>query len=487
MAANQISPSLQNHGMLHELRSFSLAFCGFTATFFIAWSAGASETDSLDCLIEPQVVVDLSSPEIGVLGSVRVEEADVVRAGDVVAALHDDVERAALDLSRARAAAHAEIELLQQDHEFNARKRERIERLQDQLAVSTQSADEVRTAEDLARLRLRAATEKQKTIRLEAARDALAVERRTVRSPFDGVIAKKYKSAGEYVEGDPIVQLVQLDPLRVRVIAPIEMFGEIRVGMAATVFPELPIDGPFEASVVSIDPVMDAATATFGVRLSLPNPDNRLPPGLKCRLVLRESPEPAPQKVAQQASPPPALVESEDPTLHESALDDSLLADPSRDQCATLGPIDSGPAADELAAALTARDIGSERRYAGSASVDASWVVLSASGPSPASLLERVRKAGVVDFQLLRRGPWKNRIAFGAYRGQRAAGRRLRQLEALGFDVELGNRDHANAAIWLDLKRPATDPQLLSAVDEVHGAGPTPTVQPIPCTQMASR
>jgi membrane fusion protein (multidrug efflux system) len=38
------------------------------------------------------------------------------------------------------------------------------------------------------------------------------------------------------------------------------------------------------ANVVIVDRVVDAASGTFGVRLTLSNPSNRLPAGLKCRV-----------------------------------------------------------------------------------------------------------------------------------------------------------------------------------------------------------
>ena len=38
------------------------------------------------------------------------------------------------------------------------------------------------------------------------------------------------------------------------------------------------------ARVTVVDRVVDAASGTFGVRLELPNPDYRLPAGLKCKV-----------------------------------------------------------------------------------------------------------------------------------------------------------------------------------------------------------
>lgn len=459
-------------------------------------SRAAHANESLDCLIEPHVLVELSSSEIGVLGDVKVDEADVVAAGDVLAILHNDVERASLALSRARADAKAEVELLRHDHEFNSRKRQRIDQLQDQQAISTQSADEVRTAEELARLRLRAATEKQRTARLEASRDALSLNRRTVRSPITGVVAKRYKSAGEYVDGDPILQLAQLDPLRVQVVAPISMYGKIKVGMQASVHPELSIDGNFDALVTSVDPVMDAATATFGVRLSLPNPDHRLPPGLRCTLVLRDAPasEKRDPALAQDNAPavtqtPVALTSSGMPPrqgVPTAAAPDTPIEAPS--QCVTVGPISTTENADALAKKLAASDVNAERRHLPGVRNGPRWVVLSSETEnSPAQLRARIDQADIRDYQQLLRGDWKNRVSFGAYKGKNSAERRLNHISKLGFDVELVERSGVGSSIWLDLPRAADDPVVTRLVADAREDRPGLTVRSIPCAQLASR
>ena len=41
-----------------------------------------------------------------------------------------------------------------------------------------------------------------------------------------------------------------------------------------------------QATVALVDPMGDAASGTFGVRLRLPNPERRIPAGLKCRVDL---------------------------------------------------------------------------------------------------------------------------------------------------------------------------------------------------------
>jgi len=44
------------------------------------------------------------------------------------------------------------------------------------------------------------------------------------------------------------------------------------------------IGGTYAATVTVVDRVLDAASGTFGVRLTLPNPDLQLPAGIRCKV-----------------------------------------------------------------------------------------------------------------------------------------------------------------------------------------------------------
>ena len=62
---------------------------------------GASATE-FECVIEPQQVVKLASPVVGVIARLDVDRGDVVRQGQIVGKIEDGVEAAALALARAR-------------------------------------------------------------------------------------------------------------------------------------------------------------------------------------------------------------------------------------------------------------------------------------------------------------------------------------------------------------------------------------------------
>jgi RND family efflux transporter MFP subunit len=123
----------------------------------------------------------------------------------------------------------------------------------------------------------------QEITQAEYERAQALVRRRTIHSPVDGVVVAVNMSPGEYVhEQSHLMSVAAIDPLYVEVYLPVVSYENIIAGMTATVRPEQPIGGEYPATIAVIDPVFDAASRTFGVRLELPNPDFQLPAGVRC-------------------------------------------------------------------------------------------------------------------------------------------------------------------------------------------------------------
>ena len=242
----------------------------------------AAELPELDCLVEPHMVVEVSSPVSGVIQAIHVDRSDVVQQGQTLVELESAVEQASVELARARATMDDEIKLSVTNFAFNKRKYKRIEQLYGKKAVPFHQKDEAQTDLRLAGLKVRQAKRNKKIAELEFKRAEENLKRRTVKSPITGVVVERLKSPGEFVEAEPIVKLAQIDPLRVEVVAPVSLFGSIKPGMRAEIRPEA--SGVFNGTVSIVDRVVDAASGTFGVRVELPNPDHRLPGGLKCRI-----------------------------------------------------------------------------------------------------------------------------------------------------------------------------------------------------------
>ena len=110
---------------------------------------------------------------------------------------------------------------------------------------------------------------------------------RSIKSPVNGVVVDVLLRPGDLMSSnqkDPIMKLVEVDPLNVEIVLPVSQFGQIKVGQPAVVLPEQPVGGQHAAKVEIVDPMVDAASGTFGVRLRLPNPGYRIPAGIKCRV-----------------------------------------------------------------------------------------------------------------------------------------------------------------------------------------------------------
>ncbi len=261
-------------------------------------TAGAASSGTLGCLIEPDKVADLGSAVIGVLDSLRAERGDVVRKGQVLAVLRNDVERATAEVARSRAATEADLHSAEASRDLARQKMRRAEDLVARNYVAQQALDQARADFQVAEQKVLQTREQLRVWSREVGVAEAQVGLRTIRSPFDGVVVERYLSLGERVEEKPIFKVAKIDPLRIEVIVPAARFGTIRVGEVASVKPDLPNAGPVDASVTLVDRVVDAASNTFRVRLALPNPGNTLPAGLRCRITFGETSPQTPIAVA---------------------------------------------------------------------------------------------------------------------------------------------------------------------------------------------
>jgi multidrug efflux pump subunit AcrA (membrane-fusion protein) len=143
----------------------------------------------------------------------------------------------------------------------------------------------------------------QHVLRDELVRAQALLNQRKIISPFDGVVVERLMSPGEYrSEQSQVLTIAKVDPLNVEVFAPIAFYGQTAVGWSAEIMPEAPVGGLYRATVTVVDHVVDAASGTFGVRLELPNPGNKLPAGLRCKALFAPA---GPTKTAGQPPPSP--------------------------------------------------------------------------------------------------------------------------------------------------------------------------------------
>jgi RND family efflux transporter MFP subunit len=243
----------------------------------------AAPQQPLGCLIEPHSVSDVGSPVVGVVEAIHVERGDYVRGGQPLATLRADVERVSVTVAQGRAQGQGELRAAEANAELARQKLVRAQDLANQQFISSQALEQARAEALVAGNRLTQAREQREIYvrEHELARAQLGL--RTIRSPSNGVVADRYLSVGERVEEKPMFRISVIDPLRVEVVLPANLFPMVQKGTTMRITPDFPGAKARLVPITLVDRVIEGASNTFRVRISLPNRDGALPAGLRCK------------------------------------------------------------------------------------------------------------------------------------------------------------------------------------------------------------
>jgi len=267
-------------------RAQSIRFLGGTCIALLS-SPVVAQDRRFDCVMDPAQTVRLAAAAPGVLAEIHVSRGASVQAGQPVAEMDASIEHATMLILEARAQSDALVRAQQVRADFVAAQLERIKQLVEQNAQSAVRLEEMVYENALAQLQLQQAFIDRDVQLAEAARARIAYERTIIRSPIDGLVVDVPLGVGESTGTDrAVMTIVQLDPLHVEAFLPIELYSEVHTGMTVNVQPEAPVGGSYSAEIIAVDRVFDTASRTFGVLVSLSNPDGLLPAGHRCSLIL---------------------------------------------------------------------------------------------------------------------------------------------------------------------------------------------------------
>lgn len=108
-----------------------------------------------------------------------------------------------------------------------------------------------------------------------------------LRSPIDGIVtARNYDPGDMYAAPTPVVQVMQINTLKVKAAVSEKYFPYVTMGMPAEIKVDMYTDRVFPGKVTLIYPAIDVATRTFEVEISIPNAKNELRPGMFSRTKL---------------------------------------------------------------------------------------------------------------------------------------------------------------------------------------------------------
>ena len=164
----------------------------------------------------------------------------------------------------------------------------RIKSLLDQRVVSQSEYDQRRTQAEAARQQYEAAKNgaAQQYQSLQAARARVSLARKAfadtvVRAPFNGVVAQRLVTVGDYVtKGMKVAIVVRVNPLRVQLTVPEQAVSSMAAGQPVTFEVDAYPGRQFEGKVKYVSPALQADQRALTVEALVPNADGLLKPGL---------------------------------------------------------------------------------------------------------------------------------------------------------------------------------------------------------------
>ena len=205
----------------------------------------------------------------------RKDEGDVVKAGDVIADIEaTKIEQAVVQAEAALVSAKAQLVNLESEYK-------RAQRLYNENAMSQQQFDGVATQYEAAQ-----ALVEQSGAALKQARSQLADA--SITAPISGIIGVRNYEQGDMASGPmPLVTIVQMNNVKVKVEAPEQDLGELKIGQEADIMVTSYPDEKFSGTIQKISPVLDPITRMSKIEIIVNNTDQRLKPGMFAEVSIR--------------------------------------------------------------------------------------------------------------------------------------------------------------------------------------------------------
>lgn len=265
----------------------------------------ARAADGFECLLEPWQVVEVRAAVDGIISTITVNRGDIVRRGQTLMTLQSGAEKLAVESGRYRSKMQGQVTSARNRVDYATKKLARLTDMHKENFMSAQARDEGEAEKRLAESELLSASEASELARIEWQRAQELLAQRTLAAPFAGVVVDRMLNPGDLAESGsgrkPVLKVAQIDPLRADVPLPAALFGQVRPG-AKSVITAVVGGGRFNATVIGVDRVIDAASGTFVARLEVPNPQGKVPAGSRCSAVIEGVTSPPVQSPGRRRS-----------------------------------------------------------------------------------------------------------------------------------------------------------------------------------------
>jgi membrane fusion protein, multidrug efflux system len=198
--------------------------------------------------------VTVSADLPGTVDRILFDSGQAVRAGDVLALLDTRQEQAQL------AAIEARRELARLTFA-------RMEGLLNERVISQAEFDR--------------ATAEYRQTDAQVGEIHAAIQRKTIRAPFSGILGLRQVNLGQYLAGgDALVNLQSLNPIYVNFGVPQQSAGQMPIGRVVRITAGDMASVAWNGRITAIDSTVDEATRNIQVQATLANPDGKLRPGM---------------------------------------------------------------------------------------------------------------------------------------------------------------------------------------------------------------
>ena len=257
----------------------------------LVWSTNSAQGAPVEGFTEPNRTVHVAAAsEVGLIRLLNVEEGDTVKKGQLLAKLDTNVLEASLAMARQRAASRGRLDAISSDLQLKHDRLAKFSKLAGKGHATAGELDRAKAELEIAEANLLASQEEKRLAELECRRIQAQLDRRHVRSPFDGVVTEVHREVGESVNiSDPkLMTLVDLNPLRVKFAVNYEQLTQLQPGQAVSLF-FFDTGQRVESVVKVISPVVHASSGTIQVTCLIDNQAGKYRAGLRCALEIAGS------------------------------------------------------------------------------------------------------------------------------------------------------------------------------------------------------
>jgi HlyD family secretion protein len=255
----------------------------------------------------------IASEITGKVVELRVDEGNVVEAGQILAQLDSSIAETDLALAQSRAlASQAAVGAIAADLRDAQRIFDRTQTLSQKNFASEADLTKAEARVGVLRAQLNQSQAQLETARLDAQRAAKVLEQHRIRAPFAGVVIERSAQPGEMISPmsaggsftrTGICTIVDMDSIEVEVDVNEAFIGRVHAGGPVTAVLDAYPDWTIPASVIAIVPTANRDKATVKVRIGFSIKDPRILPDMGIKVTFLDPDGPGPSAAAHPSRP----------------------------------------------------------------------------------------------------------------------------------------------------------------------------------------